>query len=52
MIRVMEVLASASQGGGAPPEFLSTHPSPGNRIEQIKKLITLEENTLPERANP
>lgn len=52
MIRVMEVLESASQGGGAPPEFLSSHPNPGNRIEHIKKAIALEEGTLPERASP
>lgn len=38
MIRVMEILAEASQGG-APPEFFSTHPNPENRIEQIKEAI-------------
>jgi predicted Zn-dependent protease len=25
--------------GGAPPEFLSTHPSPGNRIAELQKLM-------------
>ena len=25
--------------GGAPPEFLSTHPSPGNRINQLEKYL-------------
>ena len=35
LMRVMEVLASA-QSGQAPPEFLSTHPNPGNRMEQIQ----------------
>jgi predicted Zn-dependent protease len=25
--------------GGAPPEFLSTHPSPGNRIEELQRLM-------------
>jgi len=38
MIRVMEVLQEASPGGG-PPEFLSTHPDPGNRIQRIEEAI-------------
>jgi len=37
-IEVMEVLKKAS-GGQNPPEFLSTHPNPDNRIEAIKKYI-------------
>jgi predicted Zn-dependent protease len=29
----------ASQSSGAPPEFLSTHPSDQHRIEQLQKLL-------------
>jgi predicted Zn-dependent protease len=28
-----------AQGGGRPPEFASTHPNPGRRIEQIRSMI-------------
>ena len=38
LIRVMEVLKKAA-GGRAPPEFLSTHPDPDNRVERIKEAI-------------
>jgi len=38
MVRVMEILDEASQGN-RPPEFLSTHPDPGNRIERIQAAI-------------
>jgi predicted Zn-dependent protease len=38
LIRVMEVLASASQGQ-SPPEFFSTHPNPENRIQRIQQAI-------------
>ena len=34
----MQVLAEANQGA-QPPEFLSTHPDPGNRTEQINALV-------------
>ena len=34
MIDVMEILKEVSAGGGE-PEFLQTHPDPGNRIEAI-----------------
>jgi beta-barrel assembly-enhancing protease len=35
MVKVMQILESLSQGQ-RPPEFLSTHPDPGNRILQIQ----------------
>jgi predicted Zn-dependent protease len=35
LMGVMEILRTAS-GGGKQPEFMSTHPDPGNRVEQIK----------------
>jgi len=34
----MEVLKQAA-GGRAPPEFLSTHPDPENRVGRIKEAI-------------
>jgi beta-barrel assembly-enhancing protease len=44
LIRVMEVLKKAA-GGRVPPEFLSTHPDPDNRVERIKEAIRQTENT-------
>jgi beta-barrel assembly-enhancing protease len=41
LIRVMEVLKKAASGR-APPEFLSTHPDPDNRVERIKEAIRQE----------
>jgi beta-barrel assembly-enhancing protease len=38
MARVMEILGEAS-GGGRQPEFLSTHPDPGNRVGKIEALV-------------
>ena len=42
MIKVMKVLDEASGGGGGPPEFLSTHPKPDNRVEYINRIIDEE----------
>jgi beta-barrel assembly-enhancing protease len=38
LIKVMEVL-KAAMGGQRQPEFMSTHPDPGNRVEHIKSVI-------------
>ena len=38
MIEVMEILAEAS-GGKSRDEFMSSHPSPDNRIGRIKEHI-------------
>jgi predicted Zn-dependent protease len=38
MISVMQKLEKAS-GGGRQPEFASTHPNPGNRIQRIKEQL-------------
>ncbi len=38
LFREMEILKEAS-GGGGQPEFMSSHPDPGNRIERIKEAI-------------
>jgi predicted Zn-dependent protease len=38
MVGVMQILQSASQGN-QPPEFMSTHPDPGNRITRIQEDI-------------
>lgn len=38
LVRVMQILDSAS-GGQAPPEWMSTHPSHGNRVERIQAAI-------------
>jgi len=43
MIEVMEILAQAG-GGARQPEFFSTHPDPGNRIERIKEAIAAHQN--------
>ena len=38
MVRVMEILGEAG-GGARQPEFMSTHPDPGNRVARIEAAI-------------
>ncbi|NNE92706.1 MAG: M48 family metallopeptidase [Verrucomicrobiales bacterium] len=38
LINVMKILAESSGGGGG-PEFMSTHPHPESRIEQLKNVV-------------
>lgn len=40
LIRVMEILAQSRGGDSAQPEFMSTHPDPGNRSQRIAEEIT------------
>ncbi len=47
MIQVMEVLKNAS-GGGSQPEFMSTHPNPGHREEEIEQSIAKYKQVLPD----
>lgn len=52
LIGVMEILAEASGGGGS-PEFLSTHPDPGNRVATIEAEIEeVFPNGVPEGLIP
>ena len=51
LIRLMEVLEQHGGGGGA-PEFLSTHPNPGNRSEHIRKVIAETRAEAPDRTRP
>jgi predicted Zn-dependent protease len=50
LIAVMEVLKKAA-AGRAPPEFLSTHPDPDNRVERIKEAIRQTETASPTPQN-
>lgn len=38
-ISLWQKMLRASQGGGRPPEFLSTHPAEENRVQQIEALL-------------
>ena len=48
MVGVMKVLDEATSGSG-PPEMLSTHPKPANRIEYIRQVI---KTTFPDGLPP
>ena len=51
LIGVMKILDEAS--GGGPPEFLSSHPKPANRIQHIQQLIDEQwPGGLPSRLVP
>jgi beta-barrel assembly-enhancing protease len=39
LVELMQILNSARQGGQS-PDFLSTHPNPANRVQQLQALIT------------
>jgi predicted Zn-dependent protease len=43
IVQAMEIMQRASGGGGRTPEFLSTHPNPGNRIEYLSDAINKTE---------
>ncbi len=42
ILELMKILDSARGGAGGQPEFMSTHPNPGNRIEQLTSIINQE----------
>ncbi len=46
LISVMEILEKAS-GGQKQPEFMSTHPSPANRVQKIKEAIEKYKDQAP-----
>ncbi len=42
MLELMKILNSARDDVGEQPEFMSTHPNPGNRIAQLQTIINQE----------
>ena len=42
IVELMKILDSARGGAGGQPEFMSTHPNPGNRIGQLNSIINQE----------
>jgi len=52
IVELMKILDSARGGAGKQPEFMSTHPDPGNRIEQLTSVINQEyPNGIPARLD-
>jgi len=49
MLGVMKILEEATGGQGGPPEFMSTHPKPENRVAYIKQVI---QDEFPEGLPP
>jgi beta-barrel assembly-enhancing protease len=53
MMEVMRILEQASGGPSNKPEFMQTHPNPGNRIKEIERAIAEEfPQGLPEGLKP
>ena len=50
IVELMKILNSARGGAGGQPEFMSTHPNPANRIQQLLAIINQEyPNGIPPR---
>lgn len=50
IVELMKILNSARGGAGGQPEFMSTHPNPANRIQQLVAIINQEyPNGIPPR---
>jgi beta-barrel assembly-enhancing protease len=53
LMGVMKILEESRGGASQQPEFMSSHPNPGNRIEQIQQTINeLYPNGVPEGLTP
>ena len=49
IVELMKILDSARGSAGGQPEFMSTHPNPGNRIERLTEII---EQAYPNGISP
>ena len=50
IVELMKILDSARGGAGGQPEFMSTHPNPGNRVDKLLSIIEQEyPNGVPNR---